>query len=172
MDEDTESEPIEFEGKYFRDQLQLKNNLKVLGEFEDTEEPAVVENKYGKGTAILSAVPLGASYYNNPNNSVNRLIINFTEDAGVIPDAKFISKANSFLNIKVHISNNYLIVYIINSDTISKKGLMEINSGILRIRNLKNILTEKIIPFEQKGKKLSIPVEIKGQQVMVLYAES
>ncbi|MEJ2617315.1 MAG: beta-galactosidase trimerization domain-containing protein, partial [Ignavibacteriaceae bacterium] len=172
MDEDTESEPIEFEGKYFRDQLQLKNNLKVLGEFEDTEEPAVVENKYGKGTAILSAVPLGASYYNNPNNSVNRLIINFTEDAGVIPDAKFISKANSFLNIKVHISNNYLIVYIINSDTISKKGLIEINSGILRIRNLKNILTEKIIPFEQKGKKLSIPVEIKGQQVMVLYAES
>ncbi len=172
MNEGNNIEPIEFEGKYFREQLQLKNNIKLLGEFEDTKEPAAIENKYGKGTAILSAVPLGASYYNNPNNPVNKLLINFTKDAGVSPDAKFVSKEHSFLNIKVHTSNNGLIIYIINSDSMSKKGLIEINSGSSKIRSLKNILNEEIFPFEQKDNKISITVEIKGQHVIVLYAES
>ncbi len=172
MNDEIDNKRIEFEGKYFRDQLQLKNNVKVLGEFEDTKEPAVIENKYGNGTAVLSAVPLGASYYDNPGNPVNKLIINFTKDAGVAPDAKFVSKENAFLNIKVHTSNTGLIIYIINSDSVSKKGLIEINTNSSIIRSLKNILTEKVIPFEQKENKISIPVEIKGQHVMVLYAES
>lgn len=163
---------LEFEGKYFRDQLQLKNSAEILGVFEDTKEPAVIGNNYGKGMAILSAIPLGASYYNNPQNPVNKLLIDFAEDAGVTPDAKFISNENGFLNIKVHILQNGYIIYVINSENKSKKGSIELNAGNSRIKHLKNILTEKIIPFRQKEKTLTIPIEIGGKQVMVIYTES
>ena len=166
------NKPMEFEGKYFRDQLQLKNNVKVLGVFNDTHDPAVIENKYGKGMAILSAVPLGASYYDNPGNPVNKLIIDFTKNAGVTPDARFISKGNRFLNLKVHNLSNGYIIYIINSESKSKTGSIEMNAGDLKIKSLKNILTDKNIPYRQSGNNLSVPINIKGKQVMVLYAES
>ncbi len=163
---------LEFEGKYFRDQLQLKNNVKILGVYEDSKEPAVIENNYGKGTAILSAVPLGASYYDNPENPVNKFLLGLVKDAGVIPDGKFISKENSFINIKVHTLKNGIIIYVINSEKKLKTGSIEIDTGDLKIKTLKNIIIDKNIPYEQKGKTLSIPVMIKGDQVMVFYAES
>ena len=163
---------LEFEGKYFRDRLQLKDNVKILGVFADTKEPALIEHKFGKGTAILSAVPLGASYYDNPGNPVNKIIINFAKDAGVNPDAKFISAENNFLNIKVHTLNNGYIIYIINSENKSKTGSVEMNTGNLKIKSLKNIITNKNIRFRQNGNDLSFPVNIKAKQIMVLYAES
>ena len=73
---------LEFEGKYFRDKLHPIEKAKVLGSFTDNGEPAVIQNQYGRGMAILSAVPLGASFYDAPGNAVNQLLINFASRIG------------------------------------------------------------------------------------------
>ncbi len=161
----------DFEGKYFRDQLKIKDNVKILGTFADTNEPAVIQNEYGKGKAILSAVPLGASYYDNPDNPVNKLILEFVKEAGVTPYAKFISTKKEFLDIKVHTSEKSFIIYVINSDSIHKSGTIEMNVVDHKIKSVKDILSNKQLQFELKENLLSIPVEIKVNQVVVLLIE-
>ena len=159
---------FEFEGKYFRDKLQLTGNTKVLGSFLDNGEPAVIQNQYGKGTAILSAVPLGASYYGNPDNAVNHLLLHFAKASGVTPDAVFLSKENAFLSLKVHTVDNSLIIYVINSEDHSASGTVEVSIDGKEIKSVKDIVSEKEIPFGQKEGKLSIPLEVRENQAMVL----
>jgi beta-galactosidase GanA len=162
---------LEFEGKYFKDKLELKNNVEVIGTFADSNEPAVIKNKYGNGTAILSAVPLGASYYDNPGNPVNKLILDFVKESGVTPDAQFVSPQNDFLDIKVHTYDDNYIVYVINSDSASKSGKIEMNVGNKKIKSIKNIITDEQISFEQKENIISIPLEMKEEQAAVFLVE-
>ena len=159
---------LEFAGKYFREQLKLYSHAKVLGTFEDGNEPAVIENNYGKGKAILSAVPLGASYYNKPDNPVNKLIVDFCKEAGVRPYAEFSSK-DGFINLKVHKLGNDYILYAINSDNISKNGTIQLSIGNKKIESVNNIISNNKMGFEQNQNILSIPAKFNKNQVMVFY---
>lgn len=160
-----------FEGRYFRDHLVLRNNVRVIGTFEDDSEPAVIENHYGKGTAILSAVPLGASYYDRPGNRVNRLILDLASEAGVVADAGFISDNHSFVSLKVHTLDNNVIIYLINSEDFPKSGTLEVNVGDLEVKSVKDILSNRNYSFKQKEGRLSVLVKVRGNQVSVFFVE-
>lgn len=168
----TDNNPtFNFEGKYFKEKLQLHKNAEVLGTFTNTNEPAVIENRYGKGRAILSAVPLGAGYFNNPENKVNKLLLNLAREAGVTPDARFISPDGSFLNLKVHTLNNMFVVYLINDEELPKSGTLQFNTGNTAVKQVKNILSDKNCPFEQKNETVSIPLKIGKNEVMVFLVQ-
>ncbi|GEM_PF-2512541 len=170
-------QPFEFEGKYFRDQLQLKDSANVIGTFEDNS-PAVIENKFGKGKAVLSAVPLGASYYGKPDNKVNKFIISLAQDAGVKPDAQFISNIDdTSLDLKVHELDGKQILYVINTDSQPKSGTVQINlentkgNSYLKIKSVKEIISESNVTFKQLDKNLSFSVDIKPDNMMVYIIE-
>ncbi len=157
-----------FEGKYFRDRLKLEGKTEVLGTFEDTNEPAVVENNYGKGKAILSAVPLGASYYENPDNPVNNLIIELAEEAGVVADARFISN-DGFINLKVHTQGRNYLIYAINSENKSKAGVIKLKTDGSKIKNITEILKNEDSSFNKRNGYLSFRVNFAPEQVKVFY---
>jgi beta-galactosidase len=174
---------FDFEGRYFRDELQLKDSVDIIGTFEDNT-PAVIEHKYGKGMAVLSAVPLGARYFGKPDNQVNKFIINLALDADVSPDAQFISKIPGELNtntnsldFKVHELKGKWILYVINPDSQSKSGTVEMDiedkntMSPVKINNVKEIISESNVPFEQQGQKLSIPLDVLPNQVKVYLIE-
>ena len=164
----TSNAPIQFAGKYFREQLKLKNNVEVLGKFADNNEPAIIKNHYGNGTAILSAVPLGASYYDMTDNPVNKVLLKFAIESGVVPDAQFISDDQSFVNLKVHTLNDTLIVYAINSDHVAKSGKLEVNVGSQKIKNVTEILTGENLPFAENDNKVSVDLKLKPEQPAVI----
>jgi beta-galactosidase len=157
-----------YDGKYFRDILKPGKNIQVLGNFADDNSPAIVLNEYGKGKAILSAVPLGASYYNNPENHVKETIMNFVNKAGVAPEAKFISKENYNLDLKMHSGENEKIVYIINHEGIDKSGTIEINTKDFNVKNIVNIIKDEVVGFSNKDGLLKIDIKIPSQETIVL----
>jgi beta-galactosidase len=159
------------DGKFFQDQLRITDTVDVLGTFSETGKPAVIKHRSGKGAAILSAVPLGASYFGKPENPVNKLLLSFAKDAGVNPDARFISQDESFLDLKVHVAGNNKIVYAINSEDRLKSGVIELPIWNHKFKSVKNILSDQIVRFEENGKVLSIPVTIDKQSVMVFLIE-
>ena len=166
-----DEKPFTFEGKYFRESLRPVGNLKTLGTYEGTDEPALVMNWYGNGTAVLSAVPLGASYLDNPDNPIKELILYLVREAGAAPDAEFISKTNGFVDLKIHDLAEKRIVYLINSEDFLKTGRLEVNVGNLKVREVRDILSEKMCPFKQNGGKLSLPLAIPPNRAMVLFVE-
>ena len=159
------------EGKYFRDHLRITDKTDVIGTFADDGSPAVIKHQFGKGTAILSAVPLGGSYYGKPENPVNKLLWSFMKNAGVRIEAHFTSKDKSVLDLKIHDGDKNKIVYAINTEDHSKSGIIEIYLGSYIIKSVKSILTEKSMPFKQKGVILSIPVSIEKQSAQVFLIE-
>jgi len=158
-------------GKFFRDQLRIIDKTDVIGTFSEDGTPAVIKHPFEKGIAILSAIPLGASYYGKPENPINKLLQSFTKDAGVLTDARFLSKDESFLDLKVHSAGNTKIVYAINSDNYSKSGTIEISVGLQKTKNAKDIILNKGIQFKQDGGILSIPVTIDKQTAQVILIE-
>jgi beta-galactosidase len=154
-------------GKYFRDQLHVTGKTDVLGIFAEDSTPAVIKHRFGKGTAILSAIPLGASYYGKPENPVNKLLLSFIKDAGVLPDARFLSKNESFLDLKVHNTGNTKIVYAINSEDRSKSGVIEISIESQKTKSVKNIISNESMQFKQGNGVLSLPVIIDKQTAQV-----
>ncbi len=159
---------IEFEGKYFRDRLKINPQTKVIGVFVDNNEPAIIENNYGKGKAILSAVPLGASYFNKSDNRVNKLIIDLIKSAGVNPDASFISK-DGFINLKLHKLDNDYILYAINSENKIKNGFIKLKTADKKIKSVTDIISNNEMNFTQRQTNLSVRAEFNKHQVMVFY---
>ena len=159
------------EGKYYQDQLHMSDTVDVLGKYSESGMPAVIKHRSGNGVAILSAVPLGASYFGKPENPVNKLLVSFAKDAGVHPDARFLCTDNSFLDLKVHILSNTRIVYAINSEDRSKTGVIELPVPNYKVKSVKNILSDQILHFEENGDVLSIQVTIDKQAVMVFLIE-
>ncbi len=171
MDKRNGNEEYSFEGKYFKDFIRPTGNVEVLGTFTGTDEPAIILNKYGKGSAILSAVPLGASYFEKPENSVNRLLIALARQAGVVPDAEFQSDTNSFLDLKVHKGNKTFLVYIINSEGRNKSGTINVRNIDCRIKSIRDIISNNTFTFQAADNSISIPIHIEGNSVMVLLLE-
>jgi beta-galactosidase len=158
---------LTFQGRYFKEKLRLHDNAKVLGTFSGTSEPAVIENRFGKGRAVLSAVPLGASYFGKPENQVNKLLVNFAREAGVSPDARFIAADGSFVNVKVHTLNNKYVVYLINDEDKLKSGTLEVNIGNSSVKQAKEILSGKDYTMGRKNQNVTIPVKMGKKDVMV-----
>ncbi|EDY80525.1 hypothetical protein VDG1235_139 [Verrucomicrobiia bacterium DG1235] len=73
-----------FNGKFFRESWELQGGVEVLARFSDTQEPAFSRNQYGKGSAVLAAVPLGGSYFHDESNLANEVIVRLAKQAGVI----------------------------------------------------------------------------------------
>lgn len=162
---------FEFGGRYFKEKLRLHDNAKVMGTFRNTNEPAVIENRYGKGRAVLSAVPLGAGYFDESGSHVNKLLLNLAREAGVTPDARFNSPDGSFVNLKVHTLNNMTVVYLVNDEEKAKSGTLEVPIGKMAVKQVKNILSGNNCPFEQKNETISIPIKAGKNEVMVFFIQ-
>ncbi|MGE5496762.1 MAG: beta-galactosidase [Syntrophothermus sp.] len=158
-----------FGGKYFREHLITGSSAEVLAKYADTQEPAIISNRYGKGTAVLAGIPLGASYFENDSNPANRFLVSLAEEAGVKPDAVFESENNSFLNIRVHSSKDEQVIYIINSDGINKSGSVSFSPEI-KVKSMKDIVSGSEVKFEERDGKIIFPVSMKANSVMVVLA--
>jgi beta-galactosidase GanA len=162
------NDTYDFAGKYFRDKLIPGKNARILGKFADDNSPAVVINEYGKGKAILSAVPLGASYYNNPENNAKKTIMDFIRGADVFPEIKFISKENYKLDMKIHFAENEKIVYIINHEGFDKSGSVEIKESDFDVKSITNIISDKDAGFNKKEGLLKTDIKISPYETIVL----
>ena len=162
---------FQFEGRFFREHLQLKGSVDVLATFVDTKEAAIVQNRYGKGRAILSAIPLGASCFGRKDNPVDRIILSFAAVAGARPEATFISAEHLSLDVKVHSSGRKLVVYAINNEEVPKTGILEIETGEEKYRKAVDIITDDDIDFKEAAGKIEINLRMRAGQIVVLTIE-
>ncbi len=171
MKEQNGDSAFQFNGKFFKDVLRLRDSVDVVGYFAGTNDPAVIQHPFGRGMAVLSAVPLGGSYYEDPANPVNRLLLDLTTRAGVSPDARFVSPNAKHVSVKVHTLKDGYVIYVINSGDQPASAVVQLGVGQRIIHDVKNIVSDESIRFEQKEDGLSFPVQIKARQAFVFLAE-
>lgn len=130
-----------FEGRHFKESLTLSPTAKVLARFDD-ESPALVQNAFGRGVATLAATTLGASYFERADAGTNNVILSLTKQAGVKASAR--TKAPA-LSIKVHQTDNTLVVYVLNASAQPVTERIELDTGNLKITAWNDITQGKTI---------------------------
>ncbi len=158
----------EFDGKYFREQLRPRPGTVVLGTFPDTGEPALVASRTGRGTAVLSAVPLGASYFDRPANPVNRLLLGLCARASVTPPATFVSARGAVPMIRVHQLGAERVVYVLNPGEQSLEGELSLPAPGTACRATE-LLSGESITCRRDGSVLHIPVRLAASGVQVFH---
>ena len=167
----TGERPFTFEGKYFKEELVPQKGAKVIGEYSDDGGPALIEKRYGRGVAIMSGVPLGASYLDKPDKHVKKLIIGLVKEAGVRPNAEFISNSGAFVNLRVHKLEGLRIVYVINSQDKHKVGTLKVKVGRIKVRSMKDIISGKKHAFKQAEETVTASHRVGSDQVKVFFME-
>ena len=158
---------FEYQGIYFREKLSVSKNSKVVAEFSDTHEPALVVNHSGKGTAWLSAVPLGGSNYKGLPAS-GTLIDELALKAGVVPTAEF-TKDHSGIVVKVHSSDDEgTLVYVVNTSDKAYNGEIIVPGISSKYKSAKDLLSEKPVEFSDKDNSISFNLNLEPDRTAVV----
>ncbi len=160
-----------YQGLYFHENLEVKEGGKILAVFTDTNEPALVYNKYGKGNAYLSAVPLGGSNYKN-NESTGELISGLALKAGVNPTA-ILGEKSKGLTVKVHTTkNNGLLVYVVNTSDEIYAGDVLVANSLETYKSAINLLDDQAVKFEMKDKCVKFNVALGAKKTAVMWFQN
>jgi beta-galactosidase len=158
----------EFDGKYFREQLRPHPGAAVLGTFPDNGEPALISNHSGRGTAIISAVPLGASYFDRPANSVNQLLLGLCGQAGVTPPATFVPTLGVTPMIRVHQLGDERVVYLLNPGAQPLAGELVLTAPAAA-GHATELLSNESVACRREGSVLHLPVRLAASGVQVFH---
>jgi hypothetical protein len=98
---------------------------------------------------------------------VREVILGFTRQAGVRPEASFLSRDHSRLDLKVHHFEGGSIVYAINNDARVKAGAVRLTDGYAGIRKVVGILDGKQIPLVRKTGWLEFQADVPARETRV-----
>lgn len=162
-----------YSGKYFREKWECGKKTEVLSSFLDNGEPALVRNRFGKGTGYLSAVPLGGSYYNSEDNRVHEVMQAIVRESGVEPEVGVSEDLSSEdLSLFKHINGDQTFIYALNYSDKKLKGRISTFTGGAKASLVKNIISEQELGFEQEGDRVNILLEIPPQKAAVILIQS
>ncbi len=162
------SDPVRFRGKYFREFLKADPTSAVAGRFTADGKPALLEHRVGHGMAVLSAVPLGASYYAGQDNRAGRVLQVYASRAGADPPAVFRSQDGRFVETRTHDLGDSSLVYIINPEDSPASGTLAIHTGGKRYTQAMNLLDGSRFDLSSQLDSLRIALSLRAKGVAVL----
>ena len=150
-------------GAAFEEDLEPYSGARVLGRFEDGK-PAVVENSFGKGKAILigSFVPL--AYDEHPDDSTRDFLISLAKLAGVSPQVAVSGPGQSEIVVRRLVSPHEQIVFAFNESEDPAEAAISLDIP-WKPRNAIDWLDDLDVPMQTEDgrvllKKMFAPGEI------------
>ncbi|HTW80627.1 MAG TPA: beta-galactosidase [Terracidiphilus sp.] len=105
--------PITVSGAAFEEDLQPYPGSRVLGHFEDGE-PAVIENSFGNGKAILIGSFAALGYEEHPDPAAQQFLMALGRLAGVSADVTVSGTTSSIIEVRRLIGKDEQIVFVFN----------------------------------------------------------
>lgn len=129
----------------------------------------MVAHNYGKGIALLSAVPLGGSYFSGLQNA-GELISDLALKAGAKPTALVISTGNRDIMAKIHENEkNEKLIYLSNLSSQSFDGKVKIQDVDRNFETAIEITEDLKVEFSSDKKEVTIDVQIPPYRSKVIW---
>jgi beta-galactosidase len=100
-------------GEAFEEELDPLSGARVLGRFANGA-PAIIENSFGKGKAILLGSFVALAYEKQPNDANRGLFLSLARAAGVSSDVEVTGPGTSELEVRRLVNGNEQIVFAFN----------------------------------------------------------
>ena len=101
------------EGAAFQEDLQPLSTASVLAHFSDGQ-PAIVQNSFGRGKAILAGSFVGLAYQQKQDAVTWKFLVSLASAAGVAPQVQVSGSGTSELEVRRLISENEQFIFVFN----------------------------------------------------------
>ncbi len=155
-----------YKGAFYKDFLTVYKGAEVLASFKNDSSPALVANKYGKGLAVLSAVPLGGSYIQELGGNAG-IITSLAKKANAGFDIKI--SANNEVVVKLHRVDDGLLVYVINTGDKDFKGNISFENILSeKLNSAINIIDDSDVKVDSDTKTVRFNIELASCRTAVV----
>jgi beta-galactosidase len=156
-----------YKGVFYKDYLTTYEGTQTIATFTDDNMPALTVNKYGKGYAILSAVPLGGSYLNGmegPGKIITDLALKAEADFDVS-----CSTSSTQIIVKLHTIDDKVLAYLINTGDRDFAGNVSFQNILSEEMNsATDIISESEVKVDSNIESIKLNVELASHKTAVI----
>lgn len=156
----------ESEGEAFEESLEPAPGAQALGRFRDGS-PAIVENAFGKGKAILIGSFLALAAERENNAAAGPPLLSLAQAAGVLPEVKVLGPGTSELEVRRLVSNRVEILFLFNHASSPAKATISIRTP-WEVGEATNLETGQSIPVQRQGGQVSFQQAMEADQFLVM----
>ena len=135
------------DGAAFQEDLQPLATASVLAHFSDGQ-PAIVENSFGRGKAILAGSFVGLAYQQKQDDTTGKFLVSLANAAGVTPEVRVSGLGTSKLEVRRLISGNEQFIFVFNHATNAANATIFLRLS-WQVQNARDLVTgEKLTSSE------------------------
>lgn len=159
------------DGAAFEEDLQPLAAASVLARFPDGQ-PAIVENSFGRGKAILAGSFVGLAYQKKQDAVTGKFLVSLAGDAGVTPQVRVSGPGTSKVEVRRLISENEQFIFVFNhaanpaNATISLRLPWQVRSARDLVSNEK--LTSSEIQTSANGEETVLQKDLAPKAIWVV----
>ncbi|MFL6352730.1 MAG: beta-galactosidase [Bryobacteraceae bacterium] len=156
-------------GDAFQEELEPLNGARVLGRFADSA-PAIVENSFGKGKAILLGSFVALAYHNQARESNKQLFLSVARAAGVSSDVEVTGPGTSELEVRRLANTDEQILFAFNHSKNSADATLSVRVP-WSIRQVSNFLNDASVPFQMRNRSVVLHKNFAAGEIWVFSVE-
>ena len=157
-------EPVR--GDSFEEELEPLAGAHVLARFANGQ-PAMVENSFGKGKAILAGTFLALSYEREHDPSTGRLLRSLARAAGVTPDVTVSGTGTTEVEVRRLVSIQEQLVFVFNHAQRPAKAAISIRVP-WNVREARDIVTDRPVTFKDEHGNILLDKNLTGGEIWVV----
>jgi beta-galactosidase len=152
-------------GAGFEEDLEPLPDARVLARFEDGA-PAVVENAWGKGKAILAGSFLALAYQGTSNDSIKQFFLSLARSAGVAAPVTVMQPPTHQIEIRRLVGNRRQVVFVFNYASKPVDAKFSLNMP-WQVREVRNLADDTPVPFQTESGKIAIHKHLAQNEIFV-----
>jgi beta-galactosidase len=156
-------------GEAFEEDLDPLSGARVLGRFADGA-PAIVENSFRKGKAILLGSFVALAYHKQSSESNKRLFLSLARAAGVSSEVEVNGPGTSELEVRRLVTDDKQIVFAFNHSKNSADATLSVNMP-WDVQKARNLSTDASVPFQMKNRSVVLHKNFAPDEILVFSLE-
>jgi len=138
-------------GDAFEEDLDPSTGARVLGHFS-SGAPAIVENSFGKGKAILLGSFVALAYHKRASDSNKGLFLSLAQAAGVSPDVEVTGPGTSDLEVRRLINDHEQLVFAFNHSKNPANATLSVRVP-WKVQRARNLSDDASVPFQARNRR-------------------
>jgi len=156
-------------GDAFEEELDPLSGARVLGRFANGA-PAVVENSFGKGKAILLGSFVALAYHKQPSESNRGLFLSLARAAGVPSEIEGTGPGTSELEVRRLVNGNEQIVFAFNHSKNPADATLSVRM-LWDVRQAHNLSDDVPVPFQVRNRSMIVHKNFAEGEIWVFSVE-
>jgi len=150
----------------FEEELEPLPGARVLARFADGA-PAMVENSYGKGKAILVGSFLAVAFERQHDEAAKQLLLGFARAAGVEPEVKVSGENSTQVEVRRLVGNDVQFLFAFNHSERAAAAKISVRVP-WPVREARSLNGQEKVTFRQSGEELTLDAPLAANGIWVV----